>query len=342
MKRKNLLKVLFVLGIIFLLSGVVMASNYVTINMALAPVTDNTVLFVGIEKGIFEKHGIDVKSKFFASGIEMVKAVQSGYMDYATIGPPPFLSALEKDIDVVVVAMLQGAADNPNGGVDNDMAIVAGPNTGIENPKDLEGKNIGAFVGTIGHQYLYEVLKKNGISLDSVNVKNIKDTELITALQTGAIDAFAYWEPHPSLTLKRVKGSKLVVQGGNYMARLGMVFTSGKYLRNNAADVQKFVNAYSEASFWVRNNREEAAEVAARWITGIDKETALNSLSILCLDNRISQGTIKGTEGAIDFLKFVGKVGGSIDISKAFDGSFIKNSMEDYPEFFSDLPEIKK
>ena len=41
--------------------------------------------FVGVEKGIFLKHGIDLKLKVLVSGVEMVKAVQAGEAQF--LGP---------------------------------------------------------------------------------------------------------------------------------------------------------------------------------------------------------------------------------------------------------------
>ena len=55
--------------------------------------TNNTaslVLFVGVEKGIFLKNGVDVKLRIFGTGPEMTKALQAGELDITPRLSPTF------------------------------------------------------------------------------------------------------------------------------------------------------------------------------------------------------------------------------------------------------------
>jgi ABC-type nitrate/sulfonate/bicarbonate transport system substrate-binding protein len=56
---------------------------------------NHTPSFVGVEKGIFLKHGIDLKLKVLSTGQEMVKAVQAGEAQFVGSAYSNFPIAVE-------------------------------------------------------------------------------------------------------------------------------------------------------------------------------------------------------------------------------------------------------
>jgi ABC-type nitrate/sulfonate/bicarbonate transport system substrate-binding protein len=57
--------------------------------------------------------------------------------------------------------------------------------------------------------------------------------------------------------------------------------------------VERFVAAMAGAAGFARQNRDEAAEVTARWIQGLDLEVAKQAMRHVAFDPRISKKTLQ-------------------------------------------------
>jgi len=60
------------------LTSVVIAQQPAVLTAAVGANMNHVPSFVGVEKGIFLKHGVDLKLKVLATGQEMAKALQAG------------------------------------------------------------------------------------------------------------------------------------------------------------------------------------------------------------------------------------------------------------------------
>lgn len=304
---------------------------------------DHIPTFVAKERGLFEKHGLDAKlAPPMATGIDQVAAIEAGQCSTAGIGIGPLISAVNKGIDLVIIAMQRAAAYELF--VDDDQAVVARGDSGIRagHPEDLRGKKIGCPVGTTAHQYILGVLHANKIPEAEVTIVNTKPEDLAAALQGGAVNAIACWEPWPSFALKNVSGSVLVVRDGGYVAPYSFQVAERSFVEKNPEAIRRFVTAYCEAQAWARNNPKEAAEIATRWIPGLDSEVAFEAMKALrrLQDPRISKITYDGLNDGQDFLKKMGKIDKTVDVNRIVEPRFVLEVMKQHPEFFQDLPPI--
>jgi len=308
------------------------------ITIALGTAFDHVVSFAAAEKGIWDKHGFDVKFKIVPTGVDQIAAMQAGEAQFAQAGSFPIASAISQGVPVRMLGFLQGASYQAK--YDPDMAVVARGDVGIEGIADLKGKKIGVPVGTVAHEYLLALLSANGIQESDVSILNIKDTELRIAIENGDVDAIACWEAFPSTILVKVPGTKLVQRDGGYIARFGTLITLQDILDENPEMVKRYLLAFSEAQKWVREHPDEAGVIATRWIGGLDPDVARAVARTLAYDPRISEYSYMGWEESVKFLVAQGRVPSEFDVRAAFAPEFMLEIMEEYPELFSDLPEI--
>src|SRR5712692_10517354 len=66
--------------------------------------------FVAVEKGIYVKHGVDVKLRVFNDGASATRALQAGEAQMATIGNSTLSAAWNQGVRLVAVAVVMGDA----------------------------------------------------------------------------------------------------------------------------------------------------------------------------------------------------------------------------------------
>lgn len=298
-------------------------------------------LFVGIEEGIFEKHGLQVDFLQVSSGFEAMGALHSGDAHVGDAVVAVAAQAAQQGVEVIATIMANG---DPTGTVDTSefFAIVAHPDAGIEagDLEGLRGKTIGVPTKTIGHQYLFYTLQEAGIDPEEdVNLQHVAPPDLPSALQSGSVDAVVAWEPIPLNALRLVEGSIEVTRGGGAIDYLFQRWMSPVLVRDNPEVTQAFVTAYAEAMAWSRENLDATAEHVQAASEG-DLEVIREALNYLNFDPRVSQYTLDAAEQGIEFTQMVGALEGEFDFTEYLNVEFLRHTQEQYPEFFEGLPEI--
>ena len=110
--------------------------------------TDHAAAFIGVERGIFAKHGLDAKLVMYQTGVEMINGLLSGAQDVNIMGSIPFLAGTSNGQPLVLIGHLHGDALSQSYSMNN--SIVATPASGIKegDVKALKGKKIGLPRGT--------------------------------------------------------------------------------------------------------------------------------------------------------------------------------------------------
>src|SRR6266536_3937139 len=122
--------------------------------------------FVGVEKGIFLKHGIDMKLKLLNTGQEMSKALQAGEVEIIGSAYSNFPVAVERGMAAKGVVGL--TVDRTSKYSDQAVAVIARKGSGITKVEDLAGKRVGTAVGGTADEYLTVLLHKRGVPKDKV------------------------------------------------------------------------------------------------------------------------------------------------------------------------------
>src|SRR5262245_37863810 len=166
--------------------------------------------FVGVEKGIFLKHGIDLKLKVLATGQEMSKALQAGEVQVIGSAFSNYPVAVERGMAARGVVGMMG--DRTARYSDDPVSVWARKGSGITKVEDLAGKKVGTPVGGTADEYLTVLLKKRGVAREKVTFLNVPPGNTVSALQGGSVDAVAVWEPFGSLVQAKIPDAVQVVR----------------------------------------------------------------------------------------------------------------------------------
>ena len=291
--------------------------------------------FVGVEKGIFLKHGIDLKLKLLNTGQEMSKALQAGEVEIIGSAYSNFPVAVERGMAAKGVVGLTG--DRTSKYSDQALSIIARKGSGITKVEDLVGKRVGTPVGGTADEYLGVLLQKRGITRDKVQLLNIQPGNSVSALQGGSVDAVACWEPFGSLVETRVPDAVVVSRGGGHLGYfINMAF------RNDVIDkrpevVERYVIGMAEATWYTRQHLDEAAEISTRWVPGLEAAVAKKALGNMTFDARITPHTIAAWEENVRVLVEQKKLRAPLPWQQGVELRFIEKVMKSHPQFFADL-----
>jgi ABC-type nitrate/sulfonate/bicarbonate transport system substrate-binding protein len=294
-----------------------------------------TAMFpIGVEKGIFLKQNIDLKVRTLNSGTEGIKAVQAGEAQFASLAFATMSSARAQDIRVKAIWV---STSDPFVAKSDDVeAIVATANSGITNVEDLVGKKIGTTIGVAPDFYLRVVLAKAGIDLHKVELVNVQPPNMLAGLQSG-LDAISASEPYPELALARLPGSRLVVRDGGYVAQRGTVSALEDWIAANRPLAERFDAAIAEATQFLRKNPDESAEIASRYLPGIEVPILRKAIGHLALDPRMSPALREGWESEIGDLVQRGTLKQAIPFDDGVEVALIESVIQKYPMYFDDL-----
>src|SRR5205085_5412207 len=122
-------------------SGCALAQALPAIDVVIGSNFGHLPMFVGVEKGFFKKHGVDVRLKVVNTGTDMVAAMQKNEVQIGDMSVTTFLKARHGGDPFRVIGIIQNDATRSN--ADEPLAIVARKGSGIDRIEDLRGKRVG-------------------------------------------------------------------------------------------------------------------------------------------------------------------------------------------------------
>ena len=299
-------------------------------------------MFVGVEKGLFRKHGVDLKLKVVNTGTDMVNSMQKREVQIGDMSVTTFLKARHDGSQFTVVGFIMNDANATN--ADDPLAIVARKDSGIKRVEDLKGKRVGLARGQTSDEYLKMVLSRRGMKYEDVRIESIMaPPALATALAQSKVDAVVSWEPFNTLVLESAKDSYVVLRGGGHLSYIMVATVHDPMLRNDPKTVQNFVNGLAAASHYTRMHREEAVEIFAKWVPNVDRSVARKAVQHIKYDPRVSGASLKAFDNAQDdLLKLTLKPGTKpLRITDVVLASYTQAAEKAHPEYFADLPRLK-
>jgi sulfonate transport system substrate-binding protein len=303
---------------------------------------DQIGLPAAIDLGYFEEQGLSVElAQPFPTGVDALNALQAGEVQFVQAGTPT-IGAILEGMDLVYLGNYTGSATQL--GIDETMALVAAPDSGIDQSdlSTLEGKRIGVSIGSINHLYMLGVLREVGLEPNAVRFVNTDPPDIPVAIRTGGLDAAAIWDPWPIITTDQVEGAEEIVRGGGYLPFIGYMVTTREYAEQNPDVVEAFLAARAQADHWMRQNPDEAADVAVRWVPGTEQEVAEEAMqyNVEQLDPRFSACNYLALHVDQQLLLEIEAIEGTYDVNEHFVPNHILAVMEEFPQYFEDLPPI--
>lgn len=326
----------FALAAMLMAAGSAMAAP--KLNLGAASNNGGMIVFAGVDRGVFAKHGIDAKAVVRNTGAQLTKSLKAGQIDFAPAAFTNLPAALERGIKVRGIVGYVGASYSKPF-TDAMVGIAVRPGTGISSIADLKGKKVGATFGSTGDLYLRTVLSKSGINKSNYRRINVRPPSLVSLFDSGGVDAMVAWEPYLTRMLDKVKGAKLVSRGGDHVCFCaGMHGVPDRVYRDKKV-TQAFVNGMAESAAWVRDpkNVDEVVKIGVRYVRGVSPKLFKRTIKYWTYDPRLGENTFKAFNFSVKQLIAQKKMKRPYDPKKYFDLTFINRTMKEHPEWFKDL-----
>ncbi len=182
----------------------------------------------------------------FRRGADMLSLLGDRRLEAGLLGDmPTLLAAASGHIAIVGLAKR------------SPTAIVARGQTQL---RGLRGKRVAYVAASSAHQTLLQGLSSAGLTESDVTLVPMGVDAMPDALKRGEIDAFAAWEPAPSIALANTPENRIVFRGvsSDYFV------VSQAFARRSPAAVDALVAAYVRAIDWLRLSQKNL-DRAARW-----------------------------------------------------------------------------
>jgi NitT/TauT family transport system substrate-binding protein len=194
-----------------------------TVTVDTLPIANGFPLDIGIQKGFFEKQGIQIKKQVLQSGNDIVLAMANHNGDIGYIGYVPAMIARTQGIPIQVVAASEVEGTSAE---DNWQNVVVRGSSSIRSPADLAGKTVAVnAVKGLAEVVVRGALKKVGVDPNSVKLVAIPFPAMRTALNNGQVDAAH--TPEPFLSQILGDGGRIVLAPG---PTLGRYWPNGCYV----------------------------------------------------------------------------------------------------------------
>ena len=219
--------------------------------------------FIAQEEGFFKKQGLEVTFQQVAGGA-LVPGLQGGSLQMATLPPTNLLLANDGGLDLVAVAGTSVLEKT-----DQNVGLLAGPNSGIVSAKDLVGKKVG--VPSIGG-FLYVMARKwiadRGVDVKQVNFVEVNFPQTADLLKSGSIQAGVSAAPFIGRAVQSGSGTVLAYFAADLPAQTTGVFyaTTRQWATANPAAVKGFRAAIAEAVAFAEKDPQAARAHLAKYI----------------------------------------------------------------------------
>ena len=202
-------------------------------------------LYVGVDQGIFKKHGLNVTIKQITPAT-LVPSVLSGDVQFAGGVADGTASAILKGEKLKYVALTEGTYNLQLWASDK-----------IKAPGDLNGKSIAMTnQGSETDFALNSYLQANNLPDSTLQRKYlVKTPAMISSMESGAVDSGLFQPPQAQKLLKN--GFHVLSSLSNLPYAVGAYIAQSSYLTKNPDVVQKFTAAETENLAYLRAHPTE-------------------------------------------------------------------------------------
>jgi len=282
-----------ILAVLLAVSSVTAVPGWAADRMVIGTGVDPTLsqFYVGVEAGIFKKHGLDVEVKLFGSASASTPSLIPGDIQASLTSVPAGAIAHARAPKVVLVAMTDIAT--------NYYGAVA--ETRIKTLAELRGQKVGVAVGSSSELFAIQALERVGMTLKDVQVVNVEPPEMLAALIRKDISAFFVWEPWLSRAKMATKGASHILPGSEFYFIHNHLVMDREWIEKNKDAAMRFLRAVKEAGEFLMHKRDEAAPLVARFLK-LDVELVKELLPKCNFMMVLDDGTMQFMKKEVDAL----------------------------------------
>ncbi len=231
---------------------------YTSITGAYAP------LWVGKEKKLFDKYGIEASVVYVRGTIPTSAALANGEIDFIQAGASTYIPYAAKGGDVVLLGCLSNIV--------LDYVLLVHPS--IRRVEELRGKPVG--ISRAGDQtfyYIREILKRNGMGIKDVRfVQTGQQPERMAALRHGLVVATILNTPN-NLALEQEGFRRLLeMEEMKIPAGVRCLITTRKFLRQRPVAAENFAKGWLHSVRFIQTQKKETMAIIGRYTNNSSAE----------------------------------------------------------------------
>jgi sulfonate transport system substrate-binding protein len=230
------------------------------------------VLIILKEKGTLEKaleaSNVKVQWSEFSSGVPMMEAFHAGSIDFGISGEAPPVFAEANGASIVYVGAEPAA---PHG-----EAILVRKDSPLQRVSDLRGKKIALNRGSNVHYFLASALKATGVGYDGVVLVFLPPSDARAAFESGAVDAWAIWDPYLASALHSTD-ARILQDAEGFASNVPYYISTRAYASEHPEIVRAVEDQIRLIDSYVTANPQEAAAFLAPKV-GMPTEAIEDSL----------------------------------------------------------------
>lgn len=268
-------------------------SGKTVVTIGYLPITHALAVFEEKELLEQENSNITIELEKFSAWSDLTDALNTGRIDGASVLIELAMSAKSQGIDLKAVAL---------GHKDGNVVIVSND---IQSVADLKGKTFAIPHTQSSHNILLnDMLSKEGLTIDDINITQLAPSEMPSSLASGAISGYCVAEPFGAQAVSQGIGKVLYYSEDLWENSLccGLVF-NGTYLENNKDTVNTIIDKYNEAGSKLDNETaksiaseylgqtDDVLDVSLQWINYNDLTISQDDYNLLC-DKVVSYGIL--------------------------------------------------
>jgi len=218
-----------------------------------------TPLDIGMRKGLFAKHGIEVESIAFAGDARMQQAMTADSLDIA-LGSGPAMAFIAKGVPIKAVAAMAGPPLL--------LAIVVRPD-GPKTAADLKGRKISvSTVGSLTYWLVSETSKRQGFGPDGIDIVPMGAMPgQIAALKRGDIDGLIT-DLGNALELEQNHAGRILVRFTDIADfHIHVIFATNSLIAAKPDAIRGFLAGWFETIAFMRKNKAETVAIAKEVIS---------------------------------------------------------------------------
>ncbi|HEX4195366.1 MAG TPA: ABC transporter substrate-binding protein [Stellaceae bacterium] len=249
--------VLAALSALLLVPSLAHADDKLRVGKAVAGPFDFVPLDVGLQKGFFKKHGVDVEEIDFDGSAKLQQGLGADAVDVG-LGSGPELAFVAKGNSDLAIAVFAGPP--------NSQVVVVRADGPVHTVADLKDKKIGlSTVGSLTDWLLRQLSQQQGWGPEGIQgVPLGSESGRTASLRAGSTDGMVI-DVATAAKLEKEKAGRIIVHFGSVAPDfiIHAIFATNKSIAEKPEVLKHFLAGWFDTIKWMRAHRDETVAIAA-------------------------------------------------------------------------------
>lgn len=234
------------------------------VSIGVIPIVDVAPIYLGVQEGIFEDHGLDVDLTLAQGGAAIIPAVQSGDFDFGFSNITSLVIGKSKGLPLQVVA--PGPQTTGEAG-DDFSSLLVPEDSDAESIVDLEGQRVAVnTLNNINDTVLKEGMRQEGGDRDSMDLVEVAFPDMGGQLESGNVDAIMAVEPFATMAMN--EGAQEIYSPYAQPIEdltIAAYFASTDRIAEDPETVDAFIAAMKESQQYAEDHPDDAKAILSEY-----------------------------------------------------------------------------